>query len=70
MLGKCKNPTCAYNLGFINYRIPEKFMDEHKAAPGDSGQNRNSFLIGCNIEWPIIKMASFHHYFIVYVHQW
>lgn len=41
---KCKNLTFAYNPihdmgGFINYKVPEKFMDVHKAAPGDSGRN-------------------------------
>lgn len=54
----------------INHREPEKFMDEHKAAPGGLGQNKDSFLISCNIEWPIIKMVGFHNCVTVYVHQW
>ena len=54
----------------INYRVLEKFMDGHKAAPGGLGQDRYSFLIRCNIEWLVIKMVGFHNCVTVYVHQW
>lgn len=45
--------------------VLEVFMDEYKAAPGDWGRNRYNFLSVFNIEWANIKMAGFHHYFIV-----
>lgn len=53
--------TLAYNLmndmdSSINYRVPEKFMDEHKGAPGDFWQNRESFLIRANIEMLLVSI--------------
>lgn len=47
----------------INYRVPETFMDEHKAATSDFGQNRYRFLVVCNIEWKMVWFPSLPYLF-------